>query len=289
MGTITEALTKPLGTRRIADVIRSCSYDGMLTENVADVADRCAAALRVIRPTIVCLCGSTRFYEAFQRANYEETMAGRIVLSVGFYPHSSKLAHGQKVGCDDEQKAKLDELHLRKIDLADQVLVLNVGGYVGDSTRREIAYAEQTGKPLRWLEAANEAAANPQPTTPTPLTRETVTPGEYRYRCPTWSPNCPDNLVTVFTERDGTLVARFERTGRVRLLDLPADALFKPIETPAASPGFPTERQVEAAAAAIIECRRERVGATLGEVPAEWRAYAAEEARAALEAAAAAE
>lgn len=107
-----------------------------------------------MRPTIVCLCGSTRFYDAFQRANYDETMAGRIVLSVGFYPHAQERAHGQAVGCTAEQKQALDELHKRKIDLADEVLVLNVGGYVGDSTRSEIAYAVEHGKTVRWLEPA---------------------------------------------------------------------------------------------------------------------------------------
>lgn len=104
------------------------------------------------RPRVVCLCGSTRFYDAFQRANYEETMAGRIVLTVGFYPHCSERAHGQAIGCTDEQKAMLDELHLRKIDRADEILVLNIGGYIGDSTRREIEYATRQGKPVRYLE-----------------------------------------------------------------------------------------------------------------------------------------
>jgi hypothetical protein len=104
------------------------------------------------RPTVVCLCGSTRFYETFQRANYVETMAGRIVLSVGFYPHSREQAHGEAVGCTPEQKAALDELHLRKIDLADEVLILNVGCYVGESTRRELDYARVRGKSIRFLE-----------------------------------------------------------------------------------------------------------------------------------------
>ena len=80
------------------------------------------------QPIIVCLCGSTRFYEAFQKANYDETMAGRIVLSVGFYPHSAAATgHGEGVGHDSAEKIKLDELHKRKIDLCDEVLVLNVG------------------------------------------------------------------------------------------------------------------------------------------------------------------
>jgi len=127
-------------------------------EHVADQA-LCEASILeatienrdLTRPKIVCLCGSTRFYDAFQKANYDETMAGNIVLSVGFYPHSSQIAHGQSLGCDDDQKKKLDELHKRKIDLADDVLVLNVDGYIGESTRSEIEYAKTHGKPIRYL------------------------------------------------------------------------------------------------------------------------------------------
>ena len=111
---------------------------------------------RLRPPLIVCLCGSTRFYEAFQQANYRETMRGHIVLTVGFYPHSEEQAHGQEVGCTDKQKQALDELHLRKIDLADEVFVLNVGGYVGESTAREIAYATEQGKPVLYLEDRTE-------------------------------------------------------------------------------------------------------------------------------------
>lgn len=103
------------------------------------------------KPKIVCLCGSTRFYEAFQQANYEETMQGKIVLSVGFYPHNQVKAHGQEVGCTPEQKAILDELHLRKIDLADEVLILNVDGYIGQSTLREVQYAMTHNKRVRYL------------------------------------------------------------------------------------------------------------------------------------------
>jgi hypothetical protein len=104
------------------------------------------------RPEIVVLCGSTRFYDTFQQANYDLTMAGAIVLSVGFYPHSKALhGHGEGVGHDSAEKIALDELHMRKIDLADRVLVLNVDGYIGESTRREIAYAQAAGKPISYL------------------------------------------------------------------------------------------------------------------------------------------
>lgn len=102
------------------------------------------------RKTIVCLCGSTRFYETFQQANYEETMKGNVV----FYPHSTKQAHGEKIGISAEQKKELDILHFRKIDMADEVLILNIGGYIGESTSRELAYAKAMGKRVRFLEGS---------------------------------------------------------------------------------------------------------------------------------------
>lgn len=103
------------------------------------------------RPTIVCLCGSTRFGQAFHEANLKETLAGRIVLSIGVDTKSdADLLLAGELTQDD--KERLDELHLRKIDLADEILVLNVGGYIGQSTAREIAYAIDHNKPIRWLE-----------------------------------------------------------------------------------------------------------------------------------------
>lgn len=114
------------------------------------------------RPTVVCLCGSTRFYEAWQQANFDETVAGRIVLSVGFYPHAEDKAHAAHVGITPGQKVALDDLHKRKIDMADEILVLNVGGYVGDSTRSEIAYARGHGKRVRWLERTADALPGEQ-------------------------------------------------------------------------------------------------------------------------------
>ena len=100
------------------------------------------------RPEIVCLCGSSRFFKAFDDANFKLSLEGRIVLSIGC---NTKSGDGLKLTSDD--KTRLDELHKRKIDLCDRVLVLNVGGYIGDSTRSEIAYAEAHGKPIDYLES----------------------------------------------------------------------------------------------------------------------------------------
>ena len=108
-------------------------------------------------PEIIVLCGSTRFYDEFQKTNYELTMQGKIVLSVGFYPHAkAKSGHGEGVGHDSVEKVTLDELHKRKIDLADRVYVLNVGGYIGTSTRSEIEYALANDKPIDYLEPLKE-------------------------------------------------------------------------------------------------------------------------------------
>lgn len=104
------------------------------------------------RPTIVCLCGSSRFHNEFQQANYDLTLAGEIVLSIGFYPHSkARDDHGEGVDRDSVEKTTLDELHKRKIDLADYVYVIDVDGYIGDSTKSEIAYASQHGIRVRYL------------------------------------------------------------------------------------------------------------------------------------------
>lgn len=101
----------------------------------------------VDRPRIICLCGSTRFSEAFQEATLRETLAGHIVLSIGCVWHSDEA-----LGLTEEDKERLDELHRRKIDLADSVLFLNVNGYMGQSTLIEHFYAASLGKTLRYLE-----------------------------------------------------------------------------------------------------------------------------------------
>jgi hypothetical protein len=115
------------------------------------------------RPGITVLCGSSRFYDEYQQANYDLTMQGRIVLSIGFYPHAkAEHGHGEGVGHDSVEKIALDELHKRKIDLADDVLVVSdASGYYGESTRSEIEYARMRGKPVRFLvEVAEEANAS---------------------------------------------------------------------------------------------------------------------------------
>ena len=107
-------------------------------------------------PRIICLCGSTRFIEQFAIQTWELERKGNIVLGCTLLPewYGKVPDHfGEATGT----KEQCDELHKRKIDLAEEVLVLNVGGYIGDSTRSEIEYAEKTGKPVRYLEETPNA------------------------------------------------------------------------------------------------------------------------------------
>jgi hypothetical protein len=104
------------------------------------------------RPEVICLCGSSRFKDAFIKANRDLTLEGKIVLTMGLFGQTDMPDHDWTTG-GTELKRMLDELHLRKIDLADRVMVINVGGYIGESTRNEIAYAEATGKHVFYLEA----------------------------------------------------------------------------------------------------------------------------------------
>lgn len=116
-----------------------------------------AASLPEDSPKIVVLCGSTRFTDAFRQANLSLTLGGSIVLTIGCDMHSDAYVFAGYTPVElAKVKAGLDELHKRKIDLADEVLVLNVNGYIGESTRSEITYAKEIGRPIRYLEEVEE-------------------------------------------------------------------------------------------------------------------------------------
>lgn len=101
---------------------------------------------------VITLCGSTRFKEQFLAAQKRLTLEGNIVISVGLFGHS-----GDSEAMSPETKTMLDDMHKRKIDMADEIFVINVNGYIGASTRSEIDYAAAHGKPVRYLEQLNPA------------------------------------------------------------------------------------------------------------------------------------
>lgn len=98
---------------------------------------------------VITLCGSTRFKDQFLEAQKRLTLAGNIVISVGLFGHS-----GDDEVWTEGTKEMLDDMHKRKIDMADGIYVINVGGYIGQSTRSEIEYARSQSKTVEFLEEA---------------------------------------------------------------------------------------------------------------------------------------
>lgn len=96
--------------------------------------------------TVVTLCGSTKFKNDFERVNRELTLAGNIVLSVGCFSHADNEVWAKGT------KEMLDDMHKRKIDMADMIYVINKDGYIGESTRSEINYAREKGKEIIFME-----------------------------------------------------------------------------------------------------------------------------------------
>ncbi|MDO5445966.1 MAG: hypothetical protein Q4F31_10150 [Eubacteriales bacterium] len=104
---------------------------------------------------VITLCGSTRFKDAFLEAQKKLTLEGNIVISVGLFGHSGDAEVWENMPEDTLTKTKemLDDMHKRKIDMADEIFVIDPGGYIGSSTRSEIDYAVSTGKAVKYLES----------------------------------------------------------------------------------------------------------------------------------------
>lgn len=102
---------------------------------------------------VITLCGSTRFKDEFMETQKRLTLAGNIVISVGLFGHSGddEVWDGLDEGALSETKRMLDDMHKRKIDMADEIFVIDVDGYIGDSTRSEIEYALSKDVPVRYL------------------------------------------------------------------------------------------------------------------------------------------
>ena len=107
---------------------------------------------------VFTLCGSTRFKDAFMEAQKRLTLEGNIVISVGLFGHSGddEVWDGMDEGTLSKTKKMLDDMHKRKIDMADEIFVINIGGYIGSSTHSEIEYATATEKIVRYLEPVQE-------------------------------------------------------------------------------------------------------------------------------------
>ena len=107
-----------------------------------------------VKYPVIALCGSTRFKDQFMEAQKRLTLEGNIVISVGLFGHSGdqEVWENMDEGALTKTKEMLDDMHKRKIDMADAIYLINVGGYVGSSTKSEIEYAISHGKEVRYLE-----------------------------------------------------------------------------------------------------------------------------------------
>lgn len=103
---------------------------------------------------VITLCGSTKFKNEFMETQKKLTLQGYIVISVGLFGHSGdqEVWENMDEGTLTRTKEMLDDMHKRKIDMADEIYVINVGGYIGSSTQSEIEYALKTGKKINYLE-----------------------------------------------------------------------------------------------------------------------------------------
>ena len=102
---------------------------------------------------VITLCGSSRLKDAFMETQKRLTLEGNIVISVGLFGHSGdeEVWDGMDEGALSKTKRMLDDMHKRKIDMADEIYVINVDGYIGESTRSEIEYAREHGKIVNYL------------------------------------------------------------------------------------------------------------------------------------------
>ena len=103
---------------------------------------------------VITLCGSTRFKDEFLKAQRELTLKENIVISVGVFGHSidADVWENMDEQTKIETKTMLDDIHKRKIDMSDEIFVINVGCYIGESTKSEIEYAKLTNKKVNYLE-----------------------------------------------------------------------------------------------------------------------------------------
>ncbi len=125
----------------------------MIQKRKSDRTGGKAEESEIIEYPVITLCGSTRFKDEFLEVQKRLTLQGYIVLTVGLFGHSgdSEVWEGMDEGTLTRTKQMLDDMHLRKIDLSGEIFVVNPGGYIGESTAREIRYAQEHGKKIRYL------------------------------------------------------------------------------------------------------------------------------------------
>ena len=133
----------------VIDRLKNHFQDRFIAVDVKDRSYRDFTIRFKAAPKVICYCGSLRVaLDAFKKAEYEAVIKGEVAL----LPCCMFVDIQREYGAESDYKQKADELHKRKIDICDEVFVLNVGGYIGESTQKEIEYAKAIGKPIFYLE-----------------------------------------------------------------------------------------------------------------------------------------
>lgn len=172
-------------------------WDGQHQKGMVAGARRCAKAIREAVPAgpkIITLCGSTRFIEHFAIMAWELEKGGAIVLGLHYLPPDYQTKVADHLAEAEGVAAHFDALHLKKIDMSDDVLVLNVCGYIGESTTREVRYALAQGKPVRWLVPSEVPAEFGGTLTEPVVPPERHKHGDLHAECLEWCQDlkCPD-------------------------------------------------------------------------------------------------
>jgi hypothetical protein len=149
--------TRPDGKRYFTCHNLDCEAEGRACGSYCRPCfERVMARHKHPKPHVVTLCGSTRFRKEFEEASKRLGLEGKVVLNVSCFGHDGDLAPEECIKGNPTKDA-LDELHKRKIDMSDSIFVINVSGYIGESTRSEIEYAEHIFCPVEYLVPAPES------------------------------------------------------------------------------------------------------------------------------------
>lgn len=130
-----------------ANTVTIMNGTGRIAENM-NITSSNGCSIHKKPAKVITLCGSVRFRDAFEKAQHHLTPEGYIVLTPGLFPAPGDAP------LSDDQISQLNDLHLRRIDMADEILVINVNGYIGSQTKKELEYARLRGKKIAYLEPA---------------------------------------------------------------------------------------------------------------------------------------
>lgn len=121
------------------------------TLDLIDIANYCMMLFHRLKAVkIITICGSSKFKEEILRIDAKLSLEGNIVISLGCFGHADELNLTRK------QEAILERVHQEKMNMSDEIFVVNKDGYIGEHTERDIEYAKSRGLKIRYLNEVEE-------------------------------------------------------------------------------------------------------------------------------------